>query len=66
MASKSSNAAQMGSMHNRQDFSEVYLIFRVFDIRGPNIGMCVYFDPEQLRLDGGLVFTGETWSVVPG
>jgi hypothetical protein len=56
----------MGTMHGRGGYSEVYLILRVFDIRGPNIGMCVYFDPEQLRLDGGLVFTGETWSVVPG
>jgi hypothetical protein len=42
------------------------MILRVFDIRGNNIGMSVYLDPEQLRLDGELVFTGETWSVVPG
>ncbi|CAG8933967.1 unnamed protein product [Penicillium salamii] len=57
---------RMGAMHERGDHSEVYLIFRVFDIRGPNIGMCVYFDPEQLRLDGELLFTGEAWSVIPG
>ncbi len=42
------------------------MILRVFDIRGDNIGMSVYLDPEQLRMDGGLMFTGETWSVVPG
>ncbi|KAJ5263150.1 hypothetical protein N7478_010755 [Penicillium angulare] len=57
---------RMGNMHNSHHSSDVYLIIRVFDIRGPDIGMCVYLDPEQLRLDGGLVFTGETWSVVPG
>lgn len=56
----------MGAMHDRGDHSEVYLIFRAFDIRGSNIGMRVYFDPEQLRLDGELLFTGETWSVIPG
>jgi hypothetical protein len=56
----------MKTIHNSDDFSEVYLVFRVFDICGNNLGMSVYLDPEQLRLDGGLVFTGETWSVVPG
>ncbi|OQE11913.1 hypothetical protein PENFLA_c069G02111 [Penicillium flavigenum] len=56
---------RMRVIHNRNDYSEVYLIFRVFDIRGDNLGMSVYFDPEQLRLDGGLLFTGETWAVVP-
>ncbi|KAF9887222.1 hypothetical protein FE257_010476 [Aspergillus nanangensis] len=57
---------RMRAVHNRSDHSEVYMILRVFDIRGNNIGMSVYLDPEQFRLDGGLVFTGETWSVVPG
>ncbi|KAJ5633677.1 hypothetical protein N7528_001519 [Penicillium herquei] len=57
---------RMGTMHRSGGHSEVYLILRVFEIRGSSIGMRVYLDPEQLRLDGGLVFTGETWSVVPG
>lgn len=56
----------MGTIHDSPASSEVYLILRVFDIRGSNIGMCLYLDPEQLRQDGGLVFTGETWWVVPG
>ncbi|KAJ6063689.1 hypothetical protein N7499_012369 [Penicillium canescens] len=56
---------RMRAVHNMSDHSEVYMILRVFDIRGDNIGMSVYLDPEQLRLDGGLVFTGETWSIVP-
>jgi hypothetical protein len=42
------------------------MILRVFDIHGDNVGMSVYLDPEQLRVDGRLLFTGETWSVVPG
>ncbi|KAB8254531.1 hypothetical protein BDV32DRAFT_132200 [Aspergillus pseudonomiae] len=57
---------RMRAVHNRRDYSEVYMILRVFDISGGNIGMSVYLDPEQFRLDGGLVFTGETWSVIPG
>lgn len=27
--------------------------------------MCVYMDPEALRQDGTLLFTAESWSVVP-
>ncbi|PIG82100.1 hypothetical protein AARAC_000013 [Aspergillus arachidicola] len=57
---------RMRAVHNRSDHSEVYMILRVFAICGDNIGMSVYLDPEKFRLDGGLVFTGETWSVVPG
>ena len=60
----------MGDIHRRNDgvthAMEVYMVLRVFDIESSRPGMCVYLDPEQLRLDGGLVFTGETWSVVPG
>lgn len=42
------------------------MIRRVFDIRGVNIRTGWYtFDLEQIGLDGGLVFTGETWSIVP-
>lgn len=44
---------------------KVYMILRVFDLDGPNTGMRVYIDPEKLRRDGKLRFTGETWSVIP-
>ncbi|KAK3331475.1 hypothetical protein B0H66DRAFT_487633 [Apodospora peruviana] len=58
---------RMRNVHGEsEEYSEVYIILRVFGIEGSQPGMCVYLDPEQLRLDGGLVFTGETWSVVPG
>lgn len=56
----------MKAIHDADGHLEVYLILRVFDIRGQTPGLKVYLDPEQLRLDGGLLFTGETWSVVPG
>lgn len=41
------------------------MVLRVFGIQNGTIGMSIYMDPEQLRLNGDLVFTGETWSVVP-
>ncbi|KAH7166472.1 hypothetical protein EDB81DRAFT_713041 [Dactylonectria macrodidyma] len=56
----------MGRIHHSEDRSEVYMIFRVFWLNSDRIGLCIYFDPEQLRQDGRLVFTGQTWSVTPG
>lgn len=55
----------MRDIHRAEDHSEVYMILRVFEIESKRIGMSVYLDPEQLRLDECLAFTGETWSVVP-
>ena len=60
----------MGTIHNANVVAghprEIYMVLRVFDIESNRPGMCVYLDPEQLRLDGSLRFIGETWSVVPG
>lgn len=56
----------MQRIHNSEDRSEVYMILRVFNLNTDRIGMCVYLDPEQLRQDRWLLFTGQTWSVVPG
>jgi hypothetical protein len=56
----------MGRMHRNEDRSEVYLICRVHSVSSQGIGMRVYLDPEQLRQDGGLVFTEHTWTVKPG
>ncbi|VUC26126.1 unnamed protein product [Clonostachys rosea] len=56
----------MQNIHSIGDRSEVYMILRVFWLDSNNIGMRVYLDPEQMRQDGGLVFTGETWSIIPG
>ncbi|KAJ5714225.1 uncharacterized protein N7483_011406 [Penicillium malachiteum] len=64
---------EMGEMHRKNEasnYSEIYMICRVFFIQGPDVGMCVYVDPEQLRQSGELKFkfhnnTGH-WSVVPG
>lgn len=56
----------MGRIHHTEDRSEVYMIFRVFWLNSDRIGMRIYFDPEQLRQDGRLVFTGQTWFITPG
>ncbi len=56
----------MRRVHGAADRSEVYLVFRVFWLRSDRIGASVYMDPEQLRMDGNLVFTSQKWSVVPG
>lgn len=55
----------MRDIHNAGDRSEVYMLLRVFEIDGAGVGMKVYLDPERMRLDETLLFTGETWSVVP-
>ncbi|KAK3941989.1 hypothetical protein QBC46DRAFT_257257 [Diplogelasinospora grovesii] len=57
---------RMRDVHDADQHAQVYMILRVFEIESGGIGMSVYLDPERLRLDGRLVFTGETWSVVPG
>ncbi|KAJ5564354.1 hypothetical protein N7513_000596 [Penicillium frequentans] len=43
----------------------VYMIFRVSKVTSGNIGMKLYFDPEQLRQERRLIFTADTWSVRP-
>ena len=55
----------MRDTHNVRNRSEVYVVLRVFDVAGDGLNMKVYLDPEQLRLEESLVFTGETWSVTP-
>lgn len=58
--------AQMKDVHGGDGRAAVYSILRVFEIESDRIGICVYLYPEQLRLDGRLASTGETWSVVLG
>lgn len=52
--------------NNRRQRKQVYMILRVFGIESNSPGVRVYMDPEELRVSGALVFTGEAWSVVPG
>lgn len=47
------------------DLDAIYIIFRVFNIGTDSVGMKVYVDPERMRRRH-LVFTAETWSIVPG
>lgn len=44
----------------------VYLIARVFNMTKSNVDLRIYVNPERMRQDEGLVFTAETWSVIPG
>lgn len=55
----------MQGIHQRRDRSQIYVVLRVFDLEGPEIGMKIYVDPEKLRQDASLQFTSEQWSVVP-
>ncbi|KAF5659023.1 hypothetical protein FHETE_9651 [Fusarium heterosporum] len=56
----------MQRIHHTEDHSEIYVVFRVFQLSSEGIGLCVYTDPEQLRQDGRLLFKGQAWSVTPG
>ncbi|KAG5801889.1 hypothetical protein H9Q74_011565 [Fusarium xylarioides] len=57
----------MERIHHSSDFSEVYIVFRVyFLLDRSQISYCVYLDPKQLQDDGRLIFTETTWSVTPG
>lgn len=49
-----------GNLHS------IYLILRVFNLGKPSAGIKVYAHPELMREKGKLIFTGESWSVVPG
>lgn len=42
------------------------MIFRVFNLGSNSIGVKLLVDPEGMRQRGELVFTAETWSVIPG
>jgi len=42
--------------------SEVYVLFRVFNIDLDRIGMRVYLDPEFARLQGDLNFSVDRWT----
>ena len=44
----------------------IYMIARVSNVDKSNIDLKLYVDPETMRQEGSLVFTPETWSVVPG
>ncbi|CAG7555872.1 unnamed protein product [Fusarium equiseti] len=44
----------------------IYMIARVSNVDKASIDLKLYVDPESMRLEGSLVFTPETWSVVPG
>ncbi len=44
---------------------EVYIIFRVFNLDKDGIDMRLYVDPKGVEEGGELVFTPESYSVLP-
>ncbi|KAJ4027908.1 hypothetical protein NW752_000157 [Fusarium irregulare] len=44
----------------------IYMIARVSNVDKSNIDLKLYIDPESMRKEGSLVFTPESWAVVPG
>ncbi|KAL7954137.1 hypothetical protein V8C34DRAFT_320194 [Trichoderma compactum] len=51
---------------NRGNEDSIYIIMRVFNVGNGNIGLRLYVDPAELEAREELLFTAETWSVVPG
>lgn len=45
--------------------SEIYAVFRVFNLGKDSIGLRIYIDPEEQRRAGKLKFTADKWVVVP-
>ncbi|KAM0302573.1 hypothetical protein ACHAPM_004575 [Fusarium culmorum] len=56
----------MQRVHQSDDHSEIYMVFRVFWLDSDDISLCLYIDPEQLRQDESLLFKGQAWTVTPG
>ncbi|KAH8817103.1 hypothetical protein F5884DRAFT_243479 [Xylogone sp. PMI_703] len=44
----------------------VYMVMRVFNLGKDSMGVRIYVDLNILRQNGGLEFTAEKWSIVPG
>ena len=44
---------------------EVYIILRVFNLDKDTVDMCLYVDPKGIEDGGGLIFTPESYSVLP-
>ncbi|KAF4494384.1 ATPase-like, ATP-binding domain [Fusarium agapanthi] len=40
----------MQQIHDTEDHSEIYMVFRVFQLNSDGIGLCVYTDPEKLGM----------------
>lgn len=53
-------------MHASETKTEIYIILRVFSLNSDKIGMQVYVDPIRLKDEEKLLFSTQTWSVVPG
>ena len=48
-----------------EDSPEVYVVLRVFNLGKDTVDMRVYVDPKRIEDEGGLIFTPESYSVIP-
>lgn len=48
---------------SRQQFDQVYVIFRVYNLGLDSIGVRVLVDPEGMRQRNEVSFTADSWSV---
>lgn len=46
--------------------TSIYVIFRVFNLTNDSIGVRVYVNPDKMKEEEELVFSVDTWSVIPG
>lgn len=46
--------------------TEIYIIFRVYNLGKDNMRVWVYVDPASLREEGKLLFFPESYKVSPG
>ncbi|OXV09681.1 hypothetical protein Egran_02556, partial [Elaphomyces granulatus] len=44
----------------------IYVVFRVFNLGRESIDMRLYVDPDVMRARRKLLFTAESWTIVPG
>lgn len=59
---RTTEIAEDGSGFN---VSEVYIIFRIFNIDKDSLDLKVYVDPRRLKKEHKLRFTMDRWTVVP-
>jgi hypothetical protein len=45
---------------------EIYVIIRVFNLGRNDMDMRIYLDPKSLEEEGKLLFSADTYTVVPG
>ncbi|KAL4796623.1 hypothetical protein BDV19DRAFT_398235 [Aspergillus venezuelensis] len=56
----------MSAVEPNQEDPRLYVIIRVYNLGRDDVRMKIYVNPGSMRERGELLFTAETWSVLPG